>query len=361
MKKYLFSVIIAVFIAVFPLYAENTVNVELTSIKTREITVSAPVKIIDPNTMQIYVPENSAHITLNGKKLVFRHNNNIFSSSVYMLVSDSDLIRFRAGKRDYAYKGSLTLTASENIKITNKVKAEDYVRNVLTGEFSSKAPLESVKAQAVAIRTYVINKINRKDTHLCDTNHCQVYTGYIPNDIFGKAVAQTKGEILTYKDSPISAMYCTDCGGISGDWTEEHGTVFPYLASVSDPVPISHIKWEYRIREADLSRRLGISPILSYECETFSSGRIRNITFFSNTDKKTFTGEKIRSLLNASNIKSTLFCLEKKDDFFVFSGFGYGHGFGMCQKSAIELGKNGWTYRKILAYYYKNTKIKKIY
>ncbi len=43
---------------------------------------------------------------------------------------------------------------------------------------------------------------------------------------------------------------------------------------------------------------------------------------------------------------------------FNFSVFGYGHGVGMSQDGAIALAKNGYTYKKILTYYYPGTTIK---
>ena len=45
----------------------------------------------------------------------------------------------------------------------------------------------------------------------------------------------------------------------------------------------------------------------------------------------------------------------------VFKGGGYGHGVGMCQCGAIGMSRSGWKYQDILAFYYKNIDLVKLY
>jgi len=45
----------------------------------------------------------------------------------------------------------------------------------------------------------------------------------------------------------------------------------------------------------------------------------------------------------------------------IFEGQGYGHGVGMCQCGAIGMARQGWSYDSILAHYYTNVDLKKLY
>ena len=42
---------------------------------------------------------------------------------------------------------------------------------------------------------------------------------------------------------------------------------------------------------------------------------------------------------------------------FTFEGRGYGHGVGMSQWGAKEMADQGFTYRNILSYYYRGTRV----
>ena len=65
--------------------------------------------------------------------------------------------------------------------------------------------------------------------------------------------------------------------------------------------------------------------------------------------------DDIRRVLRA--LPSTLFVVKEiKEGKWLFSGGGFGHGAGMSQSGAIELAKNGWTTKQILAHYYPKTK-----
>lgn len=75
-------------------------------------------------------------------------------------------------------------------------------------------PLEALKANAVAIRSYTLYSLGKHGTFdLCDTSHCQVYRGLPGEAIFWTAVAGTAGEILSWQGRPINAVYHSSSGG----------------------------------------------------------------------------------------------------------------------------------------------------
>ena len=79
--------------------------------------------------------------------------------------------------------------------------------------------IEALKAQAVAARTYALyhQSLQRHSGyHICDNQHCQVYGGKdaeSPNT--DQAVAETRGELLTYGGKAIEPVYHATNGGFT--------------------------------------------------------------------------------------------------------------------------------------------------
>ena len=69
----------------------------------------------------------------------------------------------------------------------------------------------------------------------------------------------------------------------------------------------------------------------------------------------------IRKFFSESHLYSSAFVVEKGNGGFTFHGAGWGHGVGLCQIGAAVMASQGYTYRRILAHYFKNSRIEKIY
>jgi len=115
--------------------------------------------------------------------------------------------------------------------IITELPLEDYVAAVLAGESSGFRAEESLKAMAVAARTWAVHFLNRHKTEgfdFCDTTHCQDFRVTALSTRLRKAVEATSNEVLRYDGRPIPAYYHQDCGGI----TEPRA---PYLGSCAIP------------------------------------------------------------------------------------------------------------------------------
>jgi len=64
-------------------------------------------------------------------------------------------------------------------------------------------------------------------------------------------------------------------------------------------------------------------------------------------------------MLGWSRLPSTNFTLSRDNGNYVFDGKGYGHGVGLCQWSALEMSREGMTYKQILDYFYPGTTLQK--
>jgi stage II sporulation protein D len=68
----------------------------------------------------------------------------------------------------------------------------------------------------------------------------------------------------------------------------------------------------------------------------------------------------VNRLFGWNNIRSDLYEVRSVGPQFVFSGHGAGHGVGMCQAGADEMGRQGKNYREILSFYYPNTELTRL-
>jgi SpoIID/LytB domain protein len=168
------------------------------------------------------------------------------------------------GVRNGLYRGALLISASGSaLTAVNALDLEDYVRGVVSAESPSGWPVEALKAQAVAARTYSLT------THAggsafdqyADTRS-QVYRGVAaetPNT--DAAVSATAGQVVTFGGQPVTTYFFSTSGGE----TEDVQNVFvgsdpkPWLKAVEDPfddVSPKHRWGPYRFTASQVQSKL---------------------------------------------------------------------------------------------------------
>lgn len=129
---------------------------------------------------------------------------------------------------------------------------EEYLRGVVPAEMLPDWPLEALKAQAIASRSYATNAHTNprhpdQGADLCTTQHCQTY---LPDraGLYAaaeQAVLETAGIVLYYQGQVVNAFYSANCGGHTldnevGFYNSETGfspPAVPYLRGVDCPNP----------------------------------------------------------------------------------------------------------------------------
>jgi len=275
------------------------------------------------------------------------------------------------------YGGIVTIHKNKRrLLAINHIPIEEYLKGLLPGEMPSGWPLEALKAQAVAARTYALyvrdTKIRGKSKDLFDlraTVEDQVFTGK-PNSHpnINRAVDETRAEILMYHSKPIKTRFHSTCGGKTETsihvWGEND-----ISQSISDPYcrRSPHSRWQKSLSGPLIASRLkkhgiDIGTVESIRPETIEkSGRIGAVSLHGNKQTVSLTGNDFRRYIGFDTIKSTLTTITKDDDSFLFSGQGFGHGVGMCQWGAKGMAGEQKSYRNILDFYYPGTEIQKSY
>jgi stage II sporulation protein D len=161
------------------------------------------------------------------------------------------------------YRGILELRPGAfGINAVNALYLDDYVRGVVAAESPSSWPIEALKAQAVAARSYAITTSKGGDgfEQYADTRS-QVYGGIgAETPTTNQAVAETAGQVVTYQGKPVVTYFFSTSGGR----TENVENVFggapqPWLRSVDDPydsVSPRH-RWTVAMNLASAQARLG--------------------------------------------------------------------------------------------------------
>ena len=259
----------------------------------------------------------------------------------------------------------------ENKNTIEKIPLEKYLIGVLAGEMPVSYDIEALKAQAVAARTYTINKIEQnkaKEYDVVDTTNDQVYKDeqqlkeiwkekYNENTKkLKQAIKETNGEYLTYEGKPIHAFFFSTSSGTTENCKDVFGESLPYLVSVSSTWDENSPSYqgELKLTKEEFCQKLEINcNEIKINIERNETNSIRNITI----NNKTIKGTDFRFKLG---LKSTNLEIEQTNNDIIIKTKGYGHGVGMSQYGAKELANNGYKYDEILKHYYQGVEFKKI-
>ena len=269
------------------------------------------------------------------------------------------------------YKGDILIRVAANgrLDIIEELPLEDYLYGVLPSEMSPSWPLEALKAQAVASRSYAAKNINpAKDFDVTDGADMQVYNGTKGiNSRILEAVNSTRGEVLKYKGKIITAFFHACCGGRTASakaaWGED---VVKPLEGVSDPYCSGavHYQWSLHVPYEELlafvqnsgSNALGIKAVRVYKKDR--SGRALTLLFSTDQGKFQLSTGELRKHFDGNSFRSTFITHIKTDKSgYEFYGRGWGHGVGLCQEGAKEMAARGKGYKKILKHYYPGASI----
>jgi len=314
-----------------------------------------------------------------GRILLDNNRKTVGSTQWHISTDKVSLIRILHPKTGYRYyRGDITLSISPkdgHIRVLNKVSLENYIASVIGGEMEFEDP-EALKAQAVISRTYAlwnIDQSNRTAYDLTDHTSSQVYKGELINKPrYLHAAMATHGEILTWSNKLILAVYSSTCGGnTANNSTIWSGKDLPYLKSVDDNNACSispHFRWESAVPKAKVhallnnhaNKKKTVTEIAIGEKD--QHGRVKKMALFHHGNQiSSISATVFRSKLTAQRgrdaLKSTHFTMKKSGKNYIFKGKGLGHGVGLCQWGAKSFAQSGWNYTDILKFYYNGTDV----
>jgi len=270
------------------------------------------------------------------------------------------------------FRGIVHIVRTERLKllVVNHLDIEKYLYGVLYHEVPCHWPMEALKAQAIAARTFALYRIENmrdRDYDVTSDIYSQVYGGRLSERRrTKKAVDLTRGKVLTYNSKIIPGYYHAMCGGHTENAKNVFNINLPSLGGRACRYckGAPHMSWKAKLSYREIQKRLnkygikikGLNYIVTGKRD--KSGRLKNVKVRGSKGVKEIKGYKFRLALGPNVIKSTNFTVRIIPKGVIFRGKGWGHGVGMCQWGAFGMAKRRFNHRKILEFYYPETKVK---
>ena len=252
---------------------------------------------------------------------------------------------------------------------------EEYLVYKLSAVMPQEYEKEALKAQAVLLRTEVVEALREEDTKSLQISGggmerwYETDTGseaYLP---WRQAVEETAGLYLCCEGEPIQASYFKLSNGQTRDAAEVWDTdTRPYLTGIScvqdkaardysSTVKVSRTNY-VRTLQARLTGNFSQQEILEGAAASYdSAGYVTKVSFSAeNKETQELDGEEFRYLFD---LPSASFDMEQEKTQVIFRVTGVGHGFGMSQYGANCMALNGETYDQILAEFFFGTELAK--
>ena len=224
------------------------------------------------------------------------------------------------------YRGEIELRrfSDSDMTVINIVDLEQYLYGVVPREIESYAPMEALKAQAVAARTFALRSLGsykKWDFDVVNTVSSQVYGGYSDEKATtNQAVDETKGKKALYNGNLISMHYFSSSGGMTEDNIYVWGSDIPYLKSVADPYEAENsynYNWSRTFTAADIKMKLFISgveigDIVTMVADEYTpAGRVKKLRIVGTSGSITYSNEDIRIILgeNGGYLPSRMFTI----------------------------------------------------
>lgn len=357
---------------------------------------TSKIYVEETGTGRGFVAEAGEEITAfaQGGKLFFKDGAKTlweFDRRLYLWADQEGMIQIKSFQRGTTakfyprYRGRFELTAAgaDTFLAINEVDLEEYLYQVVPSEMVISWPLEALKAQAVASRTYAVAQViysrrGHLGFHVSDSTSSQVYNNQPEADSATRAILETSGEILAKPDGTIGStyFYSTSPRGVMNSkqaWSDRTGL------DLEGNSP--WYRWQCYFSAEELAALL--HPWLQLPPGTLQQvevgerdelGRVVNLTVQSTAGTASILGElNIRSALRPSRLQrvsdslnqlallpSAMFMIEPRRDAqgnlvgAAFFGGGSGHGLGMSQWGAKGMAEAGYDYLSILSTYYSD-------
>jgi stage II sporulation protein D len=166
------------------------------------------------------------------------------------------------GVNDGLYRGAIdVILDGGGVTAINQLDMNSYLRGVVAGEMPSTWPLEALKVQAVAARTYALATRKSGVFDQYPDTRSQVYRGVVGESVRSDAAVEaTSGEIVTYDGVPAVTYYFSTSGGHTEnvEFSFVGSLSKPWLVGVPDPYDTQspYHRWTVRFSAATLDRAL---------------------------------------------------------------------------------------------------------
>lgn len=315
------------------------------------------------NKVDLYIKRNG--IKFKGDKVCFVKDGIVLAT---LNLSDYDFVHQTMVEIIEAGNSDKLVDFEKSSGILEKLKLEEYIFGVVSGEMPAIFKEEALKAQAVIARTYAYKRLSR-NLPISNFNSTQIYRdkNYLKEiwrnnyDDYRykilKAIRDTENEVIKYDGDYIDAYYHLASNGQTEDSKNVLKLAYPYLVSVDSNWEVNNDYVSRRIvPNSYLSKLLDVEITKDTKVEILMKTighRVKYIKF----GNKVFDGLILGKRLG---LDSNDFTVSIEDSYTTFITRGHGHGLGLSKYGAEAMASVGYNYKQIISHYYPNTYLEKI-
>ncbi|CAN5670383.1 hypothetical protein BH24ACT26_BH24ACT26_04370 [soil metagenome] len=306
----------------------------------------------------------------------------------------------------HSYFGAIRLdAAADGLVVINELPLERYLLGL--NEVPSDWPMEALRAQAVAARTYALWTLGRPPAgaaeifgfDICASDQCQVFSGAdVSSQVDGarwtEAVGSTAGRAILYEGEPILARYHSTSGGqtLSNSQAFAGDPDLPYLRPVKSTTEEASPLYRWRVlftledlqavlQEAGSWSTLERSLVDVRTVPSRSGSHYPDVVF-EGARALRWSAEDLRTVLRdvaprlwpgrypsaaptgsgrlPETLPSNRITISTDEGIVEIVGRGWGHGVGMSQWGAHGMALGGSDHRAILEHYYSGVEIGRV-
>ena len=314
----------------------------------------------------------------------FKKHRKLPYQSHFYIYSKTGLVTWNRKK----YFGKLKIYWSKNKRrcdLVHEVPMNRYLSALLNREMSTTWPMEALKAQAIAARTYAWYFFHQNQK-LKIPRHYDLENSernQVTDHLFAEtaktseAIKLTSGMILsTSKNKLVPTFYHAKCGGhifspenIWQNPVEGHTSlVCPYCHGVGPKTTTNSVKKTEIIRilnkeikniqaknKTVIRKRKNDLHIMK---DHFYREKLR---IYKGMNTYLIPKSRLRKYSKFKFLKSNNFMITQNNKKFIIKNKGFGHGVGLCQYGSKVMAEKNYTYEDILQYYYPSLEINKVY
>lgn len=269
------------------------------------------------------------------------------------------------------YDGVLNIykTHENTLNIVNELPIDEYLKATLTEEFDYPLESEVMAAVAIAARTKAFYQVQKGEQNLWDVKEKECsYRGsslIIPDSFVVQAVKATKNLIMLHsaqgKQTPFAAAWTEHSAGK----TAAFNTIFrkdgaaPTIGIEAEHAKLDRnsSKWQLQLSKRELANLLDLSAEIQ-SIDLFidpASGKTYGCRITTAQEKKDFDFFTLQRKIGKNRLLSNDLSVCQENGQIKFSGFGKGHGVGLCIYSASAMAQNGEMAVQLLSKFFPNT------
>lgn len=260
----------------------------------------------------------------------------------------------------------ITLRTADGLRT---LPLDKYLVGVLLAEMPADFPPAALEAQAIAARTFTLQKLNARkhsDADICSDSAC--CQGWLDPEgtncgALELAVRDTDGLVVTYDDALIDATFFSCDGGRTESALAVWGSNVAYLQAVDSPESDDSRRYaeEKQFSEQEL---LDLLRAAHPEIAPGDAPWFRDLTYTdggglatATIGGVTLTGPELRRLLG---LRSTDMEIAQGSGVVTIRTQGFGHRVGLSQYGAKAMAEEGSDFVEILTHYYQGTSIRRL-